>query len=172
MLTAAQSSLTTLIHSSKEKHSWENIWRRNVYMNTTNSSPWNISWNHFQFESNFQKLYRSIQQFLEELFKNYLVRIIKFCTKSLLYALFWHVPRFLFRVHGKELLRSRTLPTIPVSKYIQHLEPEDQERLRQNVGDKAEKDNLPTDSELLARIGKPPPPPAPSKKKDGKTPGM
>ena len=63
MLTAAKSSRTNLVKSLRQKHFWENIWRRNTILNITNNFPSNILQNHSQLKSYYQKYQRSRRQF-------------------------------------------------------------------------------------------------------------
>ena len=51
MLTAAKSSLTTLMKSSRQNQSWENIWKGNVVQNFANISTSNTWKNHSLFPS-------------------------------------------------------------------------------------------------------------------------
>ena len=64
ILRAAKSSMTILMKSCRQKHTYENIWWRNVQQDITNNSPTNILRNHPQFQSYCQKYHRSRRQFM------------------------------------------------------------------------------------------------------------
>ena len=104
MIAATKSSLTNLEKSFKQKRIWENIWRRNVNQDTTNNSPSNILWNHFQFQSYCQKYYRSRQQFLEEHLS--IDRLTINDTKGNNHSLFYRICRWNWEFH----LSSLSLP--------------------------------------------------------------
>ena len=66
----------------ERKHSWENIWMRNVNQNITYNSPSNILQDLLQFKSYFRKYYRSRRQFLEDLLSINGLRYVNFYLKG------------------------------------------------------------------------------------------